>query len=409
VALIDQGVTTNIIGAALELRREDVVDAVMGELRVRSAIHRAADSELLDAVREQVGEHHDFLCAALRQRTPVEPAKLRFPGRHAALLARRGLSVADVLEGFSCYQDVVWDAVVAIHAEADVPGTELLAVARAMSEHIHAMSAEASSSYRDAAEVLDQDDRVPRELLEDLLMGRSPSCTATLAMSRTAGLDGSARCLVISALPAVTPADPLMLRLAASAFANAIDGCRAPLAVTRGDEIVIVTALAGDERPSLSAPLRNARDRLAAQGLLLSVGISTVHDDAITLGDAYREASAAVAYAGDHGGVLSLPDITAFDYLMLREDAVARRLIDPEIEQFIAEDRECGGTLARTVLSYAESDLNAKVAAEALFIHVNTAHHRLARIAERTGRDLRKLGDVIELLIAIRLSGASQG
>jgi PucR C-terminal helix-turn-helix domain len=41
-----------------------------------------------------------------------------------------------------------------------------------------------------------------------------------------------------------------------------------------------------------------------------------------------------------------------------------------------------------------------------LYIHVNTAHHRLARIEEKTGCDLRDLADVQELLIAIRLTGA---
>jgi sugar diacid utilization regulator len=49
-----------------------------------------------------------------------------------------------------------------------------------------------------------------------------------------------------------------------------------------------------------------------------------------------------------------------------------------------------------------------KAAAEALLIHVNTAHHRLGRIAERTGRDLRHLSDVIDLLIAIRLTDRPQ-
>ena len=33
-------------------------------------------------------------------------------------------------------------------------------------------------------------------------------------------------------------------------------------------------------------------------------------------------------------------------------------------------------------------------------IHVNTAHHRLGRIAEKTGCDLRRLSDVLDLLIA---------
>ena len=68
------------------------------------------------------------------------------------------------------------------------------------------------------------------------------------------------------------------------------------------------------------------------------------------------------------------------------------------------EDREHGGHLIETLLAYAEADLNAKAAAERLLIHVNTAHYRLGRIAERTGCDLRRLPDVIDLLIAVRLT-----
>ena len=82
----------------------------------------------------------------------------------------------------------------------------------------------------------------------------------------------------------------------------------------------------------------------------------------------------------------------------------ARRLIAPEIESFVAEDRAHGGHLIDTLLAYADADLNAKAAAEALLIHPNTAHYRLARIEERTGSDLRRLPDVIDLLIAIRLT-----
>jgi sugar diacid utilization regulator len=90
----------------------------------------------------------------------------------------------------------------------------------------------------------------------------------------------------------------------------------------------------------------------------------------------------------------------------MRDDAVARRMIAPEIERFVAEDRARGGPLIRTLIAYAEADLNAKAAAEELLIHVNTAHHRLGRIAERTGCDLRRVSDLIELLIAARLAEA---
>jgi DNA-binding PucR family transcriptional regulator len=82
------------------------------------------------------------------------------------------------------------------------------------------------------------------------------------------------------------------------------------------------------------------------------------------------------------------------------------RLLAPAVRRFVDEDNAGGGALTATLLAYASANLNAKVAAQRLYIHVNTAHHRLARIEEKTGCDLRDLADVQELLIAIRLAGA---
>jgi sugar diacid utilization regulator len=209
--------------------------------------------------------------------------------------------------------------------------------------------------------------------------------------------------VLIAAVPTVAPEDEAALRPAATTLAGALDRRRAPLAVARHGEIVIVKALSPSERPSLRAPLEKACQRVASRGMELAVGVSTAQEVA-TLGNAYREASLALGRLGPRGGVLSLPDLSAFEYLMLRGDQVAQRLIAPEIERFVIEDRDQGGQLTRTLLAYAEADLNAKAAAEALLIHVNTAHYRLARIAEKTGCDLRRLPDVIDLVIAIRLN-----
>jgi DNA-binding PucR family transcriptional regulator len=167
---------------------------------------------------------------------------------------------------------------------------------------------------------------------------------------------------------------------------------------------VLVRAVASGERVALQAPLDEARERAGGNGVTLAVGVSTVQAGPTSLGAAYREASQALRRVAAAGGVLSLPDLSAFEYLTLREDDVARRLIAPEIEQFVADDRAHGSQLIDTLLAYAEADLNAKAAAEQLLIHVNTAHYRLGRIAEKTGCDLRRLPDVIDLLIAVRLT-----
>ena len=98
--------------------------------------------------------------------------------------------------------------------------------------------------------------------------------------------------------------------------------------------------------------------------------------------------------------------MTAFEYLTLRADPTASRLIAPAIHEFVAQDAEGARPLIATLREYVACDLNARRAADRLHIHVNTAHYRLGRIAERTGRDLRNVSDLLEILIAARLAEA---
>jgi DNA-binding PucR family transcriptional regulator len=106
--------------------------------------------------------------------------------------------------------------------------------------------------------------------------------------------------------------------------------------------------------------------------------------------------------------VLALPSLSAFDYVTALGGETAQRLVAPRVREFVEEDLSGDGALCGTLLEYVAADMNTKVAAERLFVHVNTARYRLDRIAERTGCDLRRLEDVLELVIAIRLAGARE-
>jgi DNA-binding PucR family transcriptional regulator len=53
--------------------------------------------------------------------------------------------------------------------------------------------------------------------------------------------------------------------------------------------------------------------------------------------------------------------------------------------------------------------MNLRLAAQRLHVHPNTAQYRLRRIEERTGRNPRRVSDLLDLLVAITLdrSGAA--
>jgi DNA-binding PucR family transcriptional regulator len=103
--------------------------------------------------------------------------------------------------------------------------------------------------------------------------------------------------------------------------------------------------------------------------------------------------------------LLALAVLGPLDYLFLRGgDDTAWALVDPTIRTFVEQDRAQAGLLIHTLMAYVDCSLNVKLAAERLFVHPNTAHYRLSKIEEITGRDLRNLVELQDLVIAVRLA-----
>jgi sugar diacid utilization regulator len=392
-------------------RREELSEDSLRQIRASIPTYAAIDDPaILADVREHVAENHDALAESLIRGRPVTEEDLAFIRPHAALRARRGMPLADFLQAFRIGHRVIWDAIVELADEDDEARAAALVAARLVMEFIDLASKHAAQTYLEAQQLLlAEGDRVRRDLLEDLLAGRELVPGPRLTAARAAGLDSGGRCLVVAAVPVTDLEDEFSLRSAASALARAAGGVLRPLAVVRQDEIVIVRSLDGQDPCKLTEPIEQARRKLAGEGVGLAIGISTPFESTAGLPEAYREACTAIESLGPDGGVIALPDLSAFEYLTLRSDATARRLIAPAVRRFVEEDTASGGALTSTLLAYAAANLNAKVAAERLYIHVNTAHHRLARIEEKTGCDLRDLGDVQELLIAIRLATSRPG
>lgn len=198
--------------------------------------------------------------------------------------------------------------------------------------------------------------------------------------------------------------DEQVLRSAAGAIARACGSQLKPLTVLRRDELVVVTSIRSLDASQVVAGLKETHDRLAQQHVQLAIGLSTVQTGLGGVASAYREARGAAECLGPMGGVLALPSLSALDYLISFRDPTAQRLISPTIQQFIQDDLERGGVLTGTLIAYFDCNLNVTAMSKRLYIHTNTAHHRLRKIAELTEVDLRKLEDVLELVVAIRLA-----
>jgi hypothetical protein len=393
------------VAAAVDASLDELVSAAADAIWEQVPAYRGSpDSTLRDDVTVHVRAVFRVFLAGLAGERPARRADFAVTREQATRRVAQGISLADFLQAFRVGQLTLWQGVLdAASGDAEAREAALSAVAQLMGV-IELGSTIAAEAYVEAQQhELAESDRVRRDLLEDLLARRAAFTGHKRAIVRAAGLGPDTRLLVASATPVGDLPDDRTLRDAALAIGRVRGGGGRGLAVVRQDEIVGLTPLPRGGVAAAVRSLRRACADLQRWQVRLTVGVSTVHAGLHEIPEAYAEARVAREGLGAGAGVLALSELTSFDYLVLREDETARRLIRPEVRRFVTEDAAAGGALIATLVEYAECDLNAKTAAKRLHLHVNTAYYRLERIAERTGCDLRRLADVVELLIAVRL------
>ena len=389
--------------AGFRARMDAIVDEAVHAMEEEIPTY-AADRGMLENVREHVRLHFEALMASLAEARPITAEDLLFIRPAATLRARQGVPLADFMQAFRIGQREIWRALAA-EAEDEETREAALSVVGQVIEYVNVASTLAAEVYVEVEQLMHaHGERVRRDLLADLLDGQPPEPGPRLNAAREAGLDTATSCFVISATALSEPEDEHALRSAAGALARACGGRVAPLAVVRRDEIVVVSPTHGRDLDALSDSLRDAREKLSGRGLPLAIGVSTVQPGLDRVPAAYREACAARELVHAEGGVLALPALRAFDHLILIGGDTAERLLSAQVREFVDQDLAEGGALCQTMLEYVAANLNTKVAAERLFVHVNTAHYRLGKIADKTGCDLRSVSDVLELVIAIKLA-----
>jgi PucR C-terminal helix-turn-helix domain/GGDEF-like domain len=391
------------IVAALRDREDELVDRGVTAICTEIAAYtRIDDPAFLADIRAHVHQHNDALLRSLARQSPLTPEELLFVRPVATRRVGR-IPLGDFMHAFRLYNEVFWEAVLETVTD-DESRAAALSMVGIVIRYINVAATYASEAYLEAESLLRaQGERLRRDLLEDLLEGRPPAPGPKLGAAREAGLEPSQPCLLIVARRVGGGADEHGLRSAAASLARARGAAVQPLTVVRQDEVVVVAPGRGADVGELAGTIAAVQSRLAGQGIALAIGISTIQplED---LPAAYREACQAVERLSDAGGVLALPTLGAFESLTMFGHETAGRLVSPEIRRFVEEDVAGGGLLTSTLLEYVAADLNATVAAESLYVHVNTVRYRLKKIAERTGCDLRRLSEVLDLLIAVHIA-----
>jgi sugar diacid utilization regulator len=381
---------------------DSLVEAAVEAIRAEIPAYAARD-EIFSDVKEQVAAHYRTKLTAFLEERTVTLEEVAFIRGAATRRARVGLALEDYIAAYRVGEKVLWNAVVSAAGRSPQGQEAALTLAAPLMRYVDFVTTHAARAYVEFQQFAVADaDRERRDLLEQLLSGELPAQPELREAAERHGVGPDT--LLVAIVAVATSGESDAPHPVSGALSRAAGRKAQPLVVVRRDEIVALAALSSHaDARALSDRVAAAHERLDAEGIPFAVAVSTVADGPGELPRVYAEARQAVARIAEKGGVVALPSLSAFEYLTSRTDDTVGRLVDPRVRQILAEDRARGCVLAITVRTFAEADLSLRVTAERLHIHPNTAQYRLRRLEERTGRNPRRFGDLVELLVAIAL------
>lgn len=356
-------------------------------------------------LRAEVSAHcravFEIFIENLRSTVTPETADYSVTSMYAMNRVAQSIPLADFLRAFRISQITLWESVQAI-ADTDPALKEASAKAVVgMLQVLETGATIAATAYSEAERYLVADaTRATRDIVESLLAGNPPTSGPRQGALHTAGLSSDSPFVVLSGLALSTSAAP---RDFAQALGRASAANRGGLLTMRQDEIIGIFPVPSRNIDSTEEPLQRITAVLRERGITLTAGLSTLHASLATAPEAYREAQAARAALRGKPGLQYLDRLSPFDYLLSSPDPTAQRLVAPRVRRFVEEDSASGGVYIETLLAYIAANLNAKAAAETLYVHSNTVYYRIERIAERTGQDIRNFLAVLDLLVAVKL------
>lgn len=395
---LDVAAGSDVLASWVGERVDQTAHAATAEIWTEvPAYRRLADGSL----RAEVEAHcrqvfAAFLASVIERRDPL-PRDFPWTASHAMRRVELGIALPDFMSAFRTGQLTLWDDILdGVKARPDTQVAALHIVGQVM-RTIEVGSTAAAGSYLEAQQYRMADRaRVARDLLEDLLDGRPPVVAPRRRDLIALGLEEDAAHVVVAGRLAATGAGVESLR-------RMLSSTWPGLIVARQDEVVAILPVADPSPERLVDAVEGTLAMLAAQDVLPTVGMSGVHTGWLAVPAAYAEAEHARRSLGAVPGLRVLRDMSTLDFLVHSQGEEGARLVRPAIRAFLEEDHESGGVFVDTLRAFVAANLNAKEAALTLFVHPNTVYYRLERIAERTGCDVRRVEELIDLLLAVRL------
>jgi hypothetical protein len=381
----------------------EIADATLAEV---DGLAAKRDPVLHTEINGLTWRHLDGFLTATRTEAGPPPELLADVRERAALRARQMTPLAAQLHCWLIAQRVIL-AAISQQAGDDAAsrGAALTVAIRTFDYSIAVMTALADAYIEAVQGELAELDAARRALVDALLAGADPR----VALARRAvglGFDPDrSHVAAVVVLDAEGDCEPLPIppRWAISAIARATGRPqRAAFIVVRGNELIALLD-PGDRDGYRDVLDRANADIEHSYGAGLRAGVCRFEGIA-AFADAYHQARRALRHTSARRPVVEGPgEILLFDELTASRDDVAD-LIPAAIRAALSEP-----ALRAALDAFVAADLNVATAAKAMMLHPNSLRYRLAGIARRTGRDPRRVPDLLELIAAARvLDGTTQ-
>jgi hypothetical protein len=369
---------------------EEIAAATVAEVERFRVIRDAA---LHGEIRMFARHHLDAFVQMARTGAPPSDEMLAATRQRAARRTHQMVPLADQLQSYLIAQRIISAA---IAREAGPDGRSRRAALELMAETFDyniAVVAAVAGAY---VEVVQGDlvelDADRRELVDTMLRVGS---TPRPELSRRAiglGLDPCRSYMVVLAVVDSSDGQRWLADVIGRASGRPQ---QAAFVVIRDGELIAVLDADGTR-----AVLRHATAAVHQAGRgLLRAGVGPA------FGSSYDGARRALRQSSARRAVVFSPDdIRIFDELLATRDQAVSQLVPDAIRRAVGD-----ASVVTTLKAFVDHDLNVADAAKALSLHPNSLRYRLRRITRLTGRDPRRVTDLLELIAATEIVKGPEG
>jgi hypothetical protein len=313
----------------------------------------------------------------------------RLPGREVyerfgQAEARNGRSMDALLTAYRAGARVAWRGFASAGHEGGVDPEALYTLAEAIFAYIDEISAASAEGHarQQSMAAREQQER-RRRLVEALLRSPQPPAAEVAAMAGAAGWELPDRIAVL-AFDADAP-ERVDGRLGASGL------------VARMDDVGWALV------PDPSAPGRHAELERALGGVAAAIGPEVAPVDA---GRSARRARRALDQVSGEGLVAA--DDHLLDLILHRDPELAADLTAGRLAPLDALPAATRARLVETLSAWLDAHGEARPAADALHVHVQTVRYRLGQLRDLLGDALDDPEARLELALAVRISSAGK-